>query len=81
MNLLSISYGMAISWASSSIDILKSIDTPINNGIPMTDLQIAWITALLCAGGLVGSLVAGTLADIFGRKKTLLALVFPQLVR
>lgn len=81
MNLLSISYGMAITWSSSTIEILKSVDSPINNGTPMSDSQIAWTTSLLCAGGLVGCLVAGSLADIFGRKKTLLALAFPQLVR
>lgn len=81
MNLLSISYGMSIAWSSSSILILKSFETPLNNGIPMSDTQISWITSLLGLGGLVGSILAGSLADIFGRKKTLLALAIPQLVR
>ncbi|KAJ6648371.1 hypothetical protein Bhyg_03599, partial [Pseudolycoriella hygida] len=47
MNLLNVGYGMAISWPSSSVLILKSFDTPLNNGIPMKDAQISWITSLL----------------------------------
>lgn len=80
MNLLSVSYGMSMSWSSSSILILKSLGTPINNGIPMTDSQISWITSLLGLGGLIGTIVSGFLADIIGRKKILLALAVPQLV-
>lgn len=60
--------------------MLQSFDTPINNGIPLSNLQISWITSLLSLGGLVGGLIAGSLADVFGRKRTLLALAFPQIV-
>ncbi len=72
---------MAISWSSSSILILTSLDTPLNNGVPMSDSQISWITSLLGLGGLTGTILTGAVADIFGRKKTLLALTLPQLVR
>lgn len=81
MNLLSVSYGMAISWSSSSVLILKSRDTPMNDGVPMTDSQISWIASLLGLGGLFGTLVGGFLCDTIGRKKTLLASVLPQMVK
>jgi len=79
VNILSVSYGISISWSSSNILILKSYSTPINNGIPMSDSEISWITSLLSAGGLLGTLCTGTFADSYGRKKTLLVLAFPQL--
>lgn len=81
VNMLSISYGIACSWSSSSVLTLKSLETPINNGIPMTDSEIAWIASLLALGGLAGTILTGSLADIYGRKKTLLALAFPHFVR
>lgn len=68
---LRVSYGASIAWLSSSILILKSFETPINNGLPMTDSQISWITSLLGLGGLFGTVISGTFADIFGRKKIL----------
>lgn len=46
----------------------------------MSDTQISWITSLLSLGGLVRTILAGTLADILVRKNFLLALAVPQLV-
>ena len=44
----------------------------IHRNIPMTDLQTGFVVSAVFAGGLLGSLLTGPLADIFGRRRMIM---------
>ncbi|XP_062545780.1 facilitated trehalose transporter Tret1-like [Armigeres subalbatus] len=79
LNLLAVSYGTSSGWMSPSIPILLSENSPLDSG-PITTEQGAWIGAILCVGGLVGSIISGCMADRYGRKWTAYTAVIPQIV-
>lgn len=45
----------------------------VQKAIPMTDNQMGFIVGAVLTGGLLGTLITGSLADRFGRKKTIIA--------
>ncbi|XP_062551194.1 facilitated trehalose transporter Tret1-like isoform X2 [Armigeres subalbatus] len=79
LNCLAISYGSSSGWMSPSILILMSENSPLKSG-PITADEGAWIGAILCVGGLVGSTASGWMADRYGRKRTAYVAVIPQIV-
>ena len=72
-------YGCTCGWPSPSFPILLSSDAPLVNG-PLTVEETSWVGAILCVGGISGTLLFGYLADIIGRKFSLILLAFPQIV-
>lgn len=56
---------------------LQSLDTPLIAG-PLTDDELAMVTAILCIGGAIGSLLFGWMSDKLGRKQTLLLMAVPM---
>lgn len=59
--------------------LYKSEDCPLPSG-KMYEHEIGWIASMLGIGGLAGTIVAGWMADRFGRKNSLLAMAVPQIV-
>lgn len=42
--------------------------------------ELGWVASILGIGGLAGTVAAGWMADRFGRKNSLLAMAFPEIV-
>lgn len=80
MNLLTFGYGITTGWASPSILLLTSDDSPLPSG--KIDLEEAsWVASILSAGGLFGKILFGFITNIYGRKWPLLFLSVPIIVR
>jgi sugar porter (SP) family MFS transporter len=54
------------------------VDNPF--GRPITPFEESWITSLLSIGAAIGPLLAATVMDKIGRKKTLLMIAVPMIV-
>lgn len=79
MNLCTIGYSLSVGWMATAVLLYDSDDCPLPSGrIQMDD--IAWICSIIGIGGLVGTILVGWMADQFGRKNALLAMVVPQIV-
>lgn len=75
-----IGYGVVGGWSSPSILLLMSSDSPLPSGKITMD-QASWIASLLCIGGLIGNLLFGFIANVFGRKMPLVLISIPAIVR
>ncbi|KAG5875448.1 hypothetical protein JTB14_006269 [Gonioctena quinquepunctata] len=71
-NMITFATGTALTWPSPILDKLKN-DTDIN----MSEEQGTWVTSLFHLGAVFGPLPFGFLADLIGRKFTLLSLGIP----
>ncbi|GAB0092713.1 hypothetical protein DMENIID0001_077420 [Sergentomyia squamirostris] len=77
-NCVGIIYGITIGWASPSIPLLQSENSPLLSG-PITEEQGSWINSIMCVGGLAGTVFFGWMGDYFGRKWSLYLVAFPQI--
>lgn len=78
-NLCTIGYSLSVGWMATAVLLYDSDDCPLPSGrISMDD--IASICSIIGIGGLVGTILVGWMADQFGRKNALLAMVVPQIV-
>lgn len=77
--MLTVCEGIGVGWASPTINLLTSDDTPLPSGKIDMD-EASWIASLLCVGGLIGNVLFGFIANKFGRKKPLLAISIPIVV-
>ncbi|XP_017893631.1 facilitated trehalose transporter Tret1-like [Ceratina calcarata] len=68
-NLSSLSFGIMISWPSSTLPQLQGKDSPINGG-PMTDEAASWLTGIMCLTAAATSSMVGFSANMLGRKLT-----------
>ncbi|KAL1138038.1 hypothetical protein AAG570_009733 [Ranatra chinensis] len=68
--------GTAISWTAPALPYLTSV----NSSMPINAEEGSWVGALLPVGALFGGLPAGSVADRFGRKNTVLGLGIPFIV-
>lgn len=57
--------GMALAWSSPTIGYLNSTDSFLVN---MTDSECSWVSSLMPLGAMIGSIPAGTLANLYGRR-------------
>ncbi|XP_059622682.1 facilitated trehalose transporter Tret1-2 homolog [Phlebotomus argentipes] len=77
-NFLSVLFGLVTAWTSPTIFLLQSPETPLE--APMTDDEVSWMTSVIYLVAVVGSLIAGWMANVVGRKWTLFVSAIPQLV-
>lgn len=68
------SVGLALGWTSP---IVKDLEKGSFHNITIDSTQMGWIGSLLTIGAITGSLPAGLLCDVIGRKRLLLILVIP----
>lgn len=68
--------GTVIGWSSPALPELMSP----NSTLVITPHQGSWIGSLLNVGAFVGALPAGSLADLIGRKTTIMIMAIPQLL-
>ncbi|XP_028151139.1 facilitated trehalose transporter Tret1-like [Diabrotica virgifera virgifera] len=79
-NFLSISIATIFSWPSPSIPQLLSNNTDINPlGRPITTFEESSIASLQSAGSIVGTIIAGIIADKLGLKRSLVICSLPIL--
>uniref|UniRef100_A0A336KQ34 CSON014045 protein n=1 Tax=Culicoides sonorensis TaxID=179676 RepID=A0A336KQ34_CULSO len=76
--LMMLAHGASCGWTSPSFPILQSIETPLEGGI-LTNEQMSWIGALLCPGGVLGTLIYGWLCDKFGRRLSACTITIPHI--
>lgn len=79
MNLCTIGYGCSVGWMASAFLILTSDNCPLPTG-PISMPEIGWIGAILGIGGLIGTVVVGWLANVAGRKNSMIFMAVPQIV-
>ncbi|XP_031634634.1 facilitated trehalose transporter Tret1-like [Contarinia nasturtii] len=78
-NLITIGFGVTNGWASPSLLLLKSDDSPLPSG-KVTVEECSWIASLMCLGALVGNSFFGTISSKFGRKIGMLSLTLPTII-
>jgi SP family facilitated glucose transporter-like MFS transporter 8 len=61
-NLLTVSLGVSIGWASPNIPQLLSAETPLPSG-PLTGSEVSNVISLLCLGGFFGNFAHAYIAD------------------
>jgi sugar porter (SP) family MFS transporter len=81
-NLASIIGGAAYSWTSPVLPKLNDVDNMVDNpfGRPITPFEESWITSIISVGAAIGPLLAATVMDRIGRKKTMLMIAIPMIV-
>ncbi|XP_020294838.1 facilitated trehalose transporter Tret1-like isoform X2 [Pseudomyrmex gracilis] len=67
--------GITLGWTSPILPYLTSEDSFLPE--KPSDTQISWISSLLALGAIVGALPAGKIADLIGRKWTILLTAVP----
>ncbi|VVD00068.1 unnamed protein product [Leptidea sinapis] len=78
INLAVFAYGIENSWISPMTKSLQSDHSPA--GEPLSDYQISWIASLLCIAAVFGAPVYSYIADRFGRKAAVMAILLPQAI-
>lgn len=79
-NLIGFSVGWAMSWSNANYLELQSPDTTLADG-PMTPGEAALFMSIICVGGLIGNIMYLWILEKFGRKKPILFLSVPMIVR
>lgn len=79
MSLLSATFGYACGWASPSINLLTSDESPLPSG-RITMEEASWISSSLSIGGLFGNIFYGFITNAFGRKSPLILIAIPTIV-
>lgn len=74
---MSLAHGCAIGWVSPFLPYLRSEGTHLVTG-PVESADVSWIGSSLCIGGFFGTILFGKLSQKFGKKTSLLLLVFPH---
>ncbi|KAF5289702.1 hypothetical protein FQR65_LT11756 [Abscondita terminalis] len=72
--ILSFSSFLYVSWASPTIPLLTSSNSPI--GVQLTGEEVSWMVSSLSLGMMLGSIILSFLIDSIGRKKTMLVAAF-----
>ncbi|XP_055298714.1 facilitated trehalose transporter Tret1-like [Sitodiplosis mosellana] len=77
--MLPMGYGVTCGWASPSIVLLTSDETPLPSGKITMD-EASWIASLICFGALIGNILFGIITSKFGRKIPLIILTIPTVI-
>lgn len=79
VSLFSIQFGVTGGWASPSIVLLLSEESPLPSGKISVD-EASWVVSMVFIGGLIGNLAFGLITSHFGRKIPLLLTTIPIIV-
>ncbi|XP_023017524.2 facilitated trehalose transporter Tret1 [Leptinotarsa decemlineata] len=80
VNLLAFSLAGAFSWGSPTLPKLTSSDAEINPlEAPITVFEEACVTSILFISSIIGSTISIVIAELLGRKKTLIIMALPML--
>ncbi|XP_045505265.1 facilitated trehalose transporter Tret1-like [Colias croceus] len=71
-------YGFENSWISPMTKILQSDESPA--GAPLSDYAISWIASAMGFAATFGTSAYAYMADRFGRKIAVMALLYPQAI-
>lgn len=71
-------HGCAMGWISPFIPYLRSTETHLLSG-PLTSDDLSWIGSLLSIGGMIGSILFGSITEKIGKKNAMFLLVIPHL--
>lgn len=77
VDLIMLSHGVAVAWASPAIPILSSENTPLISG-PLTNDEISWIGSINSIGAAFGAIFIGYIISILGPKRAVLLLAIPE---
>ena len=69
--------GMALAWSSTTVEYLKGNFSLLEN---VTESESSWISSLMPLGATIGSIPAGSLANLFGRKIAIGVTITPCLI-
>ncbi|KAG8037751.1 hypothetical protein G9C98_005962 [Cotesia typhae] len=69
-------YGMMLGWASPTIPVLKSPETPVGE-TPLNDDQASWLNSIMLAAGILVIPLCGWISEKYGRKMTGYVLSIP----
>ncbi|XP_030760089.1 facilitated trehalose transporter Tret1-like [Sitophilus oryzae] len=75
--LTAFSSGLSVSWTSPVIPKFKTEENPFNHTV--STAQIAMLASFLPLGAITGPILAGYMADRFGRKITMMCLAVPSI--
>lgn len=78
-NLSTVGFGIHLGWMGIQFNLYHSDYCPLPSGA-VSFSQLSWVASFLGIGLLVGTIFAGLMADRFGRKYSLLAMAFPEIV-
>lgn len=70
-------YGTSVGWTAPNIILFQSEKSPVGK---LTTDELSPIPALLCVGGVIGTIIFGWATDKMGRKNILLFLALPEIV-
>jgi hypothetical protein len=62
VNLLTISFGISVGWASPCIPVLETEASPLPSG-PLSSTESSNVISILCVGGLLGNFFHGYLGE------------------
>ncbi|KAG5667691.1 hypothetical protein PVAND_015663 [Polypedilum vanderplanki] len=79
INIITLAHGCAIAWVSPTSSYLKSNETHLTDG-PITATQSSWIGSLISIGALINTFCYGKIADILGKKISLIILLVPNVI-
>lgn len=68
--------GSVLGWSSPANPLLEKGQY----GFVISEEELAWIGSITAIGAIVGAPLVGWMVDFFGRKTTILILLFPSLI-
>ncbi|XP_072948290.1 trehalose transporter 1-like protein [Epargyreus clarus] len=71
-------YGLDLGWISPMARILQSEQSPA--GEPLSDVTLSWIASVLCLAAVFSVYLFSYLADRFGSKASVMAIIVPQAI-
>lgn len=78
VNIMALSVGTSIGWASPSLPLLQVEDSPI--GKSLTSSEVSWVGSTFALGALFGTLFFGWLSEKIGRFNAIVVTTVPELV-
>lgn len=77
VNLLALSHGLGLGWSSPAVQYFASEKSHLEDK-PASPGDLSWIGSSVTLGALIGTFIAGYLADCMGKKRTLMFLTLPN---
>lgn len=78
--MLPIGFGITAGWASPNINLLTSDNSPLATG-KITMEEASLVASFVPLGALFGNFLFGFITSKCGRKKTLISIAIPAIVR